>query len=527
MLKAKTPSFVLELPLKASPKEIKTLNKRLEAARQLYNACLGELLKRARKAKGSEAHKKALSMPKNIKNGKGKMIINPERKITFKKAVTMSGFSEYAIHHFSKNIRKACHIKDNLDAFTEQKVATRAYEAVNEYFFKKRGKPRFKGINQMASVEGKSNASGIRFKDGFIYWKGLKLKPIYDKKDRHGVEAHGLACKTKYARLVKRTIKGKTKYVVQLIQEGFPRIKDKNSPGNELVGLDLGPSTIACVGETSAFLDVFCSKLETIYDETKGIQIELERSRRQTNPENYELDFVKQNQNGKKLKMKGKVKKRVRFSYSKNYKEKRDELSELNRQLAAYRKSLQGKLVNDVLRIGKHIKLEDISYKAWQKMFGKSIGHRAPGMFVEKLIRKAESAGGSVQKLPLKNRLSQTCHCGNVVKKSLSTRWHHCQCGVKAQRDLYSAFLAKFADNGIDISQAKQAWTSEEALLDCAMSVLNETAIGELRLASFGLSKRKDQRQSGLRSKGVSDKIESHSSLSSAKIYERDLVNCH
>ena len=39
-------SFVYTLPLKVSRKEEKVLNKRFDAARQLYNACLGESLRR-------------------------------------------------------------------------------------------------------------------------------------------------------------------------------------------------------------------------------------------------------------------------------------------------------------------------------------------------------------------------------------------------------------------------------------------------------------------------------------------------
>jgi hypothetical protein len=41
-------------------------------------------------------------------------------------------------------------------------------------------------------------------------------------------------------------------------------------------------------------------------------------------------------------------------------------------------------------------------------------------------------------------RLSQTCHCGWVKKKARSQRWHGCPCGASAQRDLFSAYLARF-----------------------------------------------------------------------------------
>lgn len=45
------------------------------------------------------------------------------------------------------------------------------------------------------------------------------------------------------------------------------------------------------------------------------------------------------------------------------------------------------------LRTGDIIKLEKLSYRAFQKLFGKSVGNRAPGMFVSHLVNKAERAG--------------------------------------------------------------------------------------------------------------------------------------
>jgi transposase len=91
--------------------------------------------------------------------------------------------------------------------------------------------------------------------------------------------------------------------------------------------------------------------------------------------------------------------------------------------------------------MGKMIKTEKLSYKGWQKrLFGKSVGYRAPGMFVEILRRKAGSAGGEVNEFPVKNKLSQTCHCGQVHKKKLSERWSYRDCGVHtcSTRSLFS-----------------------------------------------------------------------------------------
>jgi len=56
---SETPSFVCEVPLRVSPAHEKVLLARLEAARQLYNACLGEAVRRIRLIQQSRLWQKA------------------------------------------------------------------------------------------------------------------------------------------------------------------------------------------------------------------------------------------------------------------------------------------------------------------------------------------------------------------------------------------------------------------------------------------------------------------------------------
>ena len=131
------------------------------------------------------------------------------------------------------------------------------------------------------------------------------------------------------------------------------------------------------------------------------------------------------------------------------------------------------------------------------------MGKRAPGMFMEILRRKALSAGGAVIEFPTRTtKLSQTCHgCGKAIKKKLSERWHDCPCGVgPVQRDLYSAFLAGCViSNTLDMRQANELWPGAKPLLEQTISRLNQSAIGELRLSSFGLSKAQRQSASSVK----------------------------
>ena len=139
---------------------------------------------------------------------------------------------------------------------------------------------------------------------------------------------------------------------------------------------------------------------------------------------------------------------RLKWKHSKRYLATRRRKATRERRLAAHRKSLHGRLVHEIVAIGNTVITEKISYRAWQKQFGKSVGLRAPGMFIALLKRTVARTGGTLAEVPTRTtKLSQFCHgCGQLVPKPLWQRWHQCPCGGPIQRDLYSAFLAAYLD---------------------------------------------------------------------------------
>lgn len=497
MARKTTPSFIHELKLKVSPEQMRILDTRLDVGRQIYNACLGEALGRLALVRDAKDYQRALSLPKQIKGKSGQLLLNKNRAALFKQVQSFYGFREYDIHEFVKKLCKNTWLSEHIDSSSAQKLGTRAYEVVRQYALNKRGRPRFRSRNRFSSIEGKSNATGIRWRDGQVKWQGLNISAHFDKKDKHGLEAHALACRTKYVRLVRRVIKEKSIWYAQLVQEGMPYIKTQNEFQIGVVGLDIGPSSIAVVGQTTAKLQAFCPELEDSSKRIKAIQKRMSRSARAMNVDNFEPDAFILNGNGKPIKKLGKVKKgSKKWCCSKRYLLQQRQLSELHRKMQAARKRAHGELANDIIRLGSTIKTEKLSYKAFQKLFGKSIGLRAPGMFLEKLRYKAANAGGEVIELNTRTTaLSQTCQCGHKHKKPLRERWHHCRkCCIQAQRDLYSAYLARFVENDrLDTHQALKAWSGAGILLERAVSNLKKTATGKTCLASFGLG----QRQSG------------------------------
>ena len=123
-----------------------------------------------------------------------------------------------------------------------------------------------------------------------MLWSGLKLAPLSDIKNKHGVEAHALSCRVKYPLCAwssgssKATPAGS---LVQLILEGTAHQKEKNIIAEGTFGLDIGPSTIAAVGEADALLTRFCDEVVHPWKEIRREQRAQDRSRRATNPDNY------------------------------------------------------------------------------------------------------------------------------------------------------------------------------------------------------------------------------------------------
>jgi hypothetical protein len=205
------------------------------------------------------------------------------------------------------------------------------------------------------------------------------------------------------------------------------------------------------------------------------LERKLDRQRRANNPQNYDH--------------KGRVKKgRLRWKDSRGYKATRRRLSSQDRKLAAHRKSLHGRLVHEVVACGNTIKTEKLSYKVWQKQYGKSVGT----MFIELLKRTVARTGGILHEVPPRcTRLSQYCHgCDSYAKKKRSERWHECACGIgPVQRDLSSAFLACYLDLRTFVpSIAPASWESAETRLQAAMEdVVQRANAGEALPQSMGM----------------------------------------
>ncbi len=437
-----TPTFICELPLRAGRRKVRLAGIRLEVGRQLYNASLAEALRRLRHLRASPAWARARGLPATTRS------CRTRRARAFRRTREQHGFTDYALQKFAiATFRKARWMEDHLGTHEVQKVGTRAYRAANRILVGGARRARFKGRGQFDSLEGKSNATGIRWRGDHVEWGTVVLPAVWDSED--AVVAHALAQRIKYVRIVRRRVGGTIRLYAQIVCQGQPCRKPQHQIGAGEAAIDLGPSTVAAVGAESALLVELCAPVVRQHGRIRRLQRRLDRQRRANNPENYLPD--------------GRSKPGVRgWRISGHQRQVRERVAELYRREKAHRQTLHGQLANQILRMGRVIRTETISGTAFQRTFGRS---------------------GRVA------RLSQTCHgCGKIQKKLLRERVHQCACGIIMQRDLYSAFLARHTDREgvLHADQAEAAWSGAEPLLRAAWSKALQPAMGRPVPSTFG-----------------------------------------
>ena len=492
--KQKTPTFLLELPLVVEAGQAARVRGHLEAGRQFYNAVLSAGQRRLRRLRADPAWQEARAIPRTRKQ---------ERRAAFAALRERYGFSEYAFHELGKALRVSW-LAEHLDAVLAQTLASRAYHALNRVCMGKARRVRFKSRGRgLSSIENKRHDTGLRFvletqdegrPHGYLVWHDDRLGARIDWEDP--VVSHGLAHPIKYARLVRRPASSSRaqgadrqgeRYVVQLVLKGAPLQKPKHAVGTDTIGLDLGPASIAIVPrEAEARLEPLCAELRPDARAIRRLQRQMERQRRAANPQHYDA--------------KGRPKKRgkdaPRWKQSQRYQATRRRKAARERRLAAHRKSLHGQMIHQIVAVGHTIITEKISYRGWQKRYGKSVGLRAPGMLIAHMRRTVASTGGTLHEVPTRStRLSQFCHgCGEVIKNPLSLRWHECAFGVvPVQRDLYAAFLAAYLDPADLIPSCARyviPWEGAEARLRAAHERVQERAKeGQVLPRSMGISR--------------------------------------
>ena len=447
-------NFIVQFPLKTDKFQDDILNKRFEIGRKIYNSLVDVTQKRYNEMIKTKKYRIIKEELREIYSSNSKL--NTKRKTELCKQLnelySTYRLSEYSFHSDVKNMQK--HFKKNIDSSTAQKIASNLWKSYNKLLYGNGKAVYYKKYDSFNSFEGKTNKTGIRFKNDMLLWNGLNIPVKIDYKNPYEVQS--LMCNISYCRVVRKYIRNKYKFYLQIVFKGNQPIKIdrhtgeiKHNLGSGDVGLDIGTQTIAISSSSDVKLYELADKVQNIENKKSILLRKLDRSRRHNNKNNY-------NENGT-IKKQGN--KKVVWVKSKRYMKTQNELKELQRKQADIRKLQHEILANEILEQGNNIYVEKMNYSALQKRatktetningnfkkkkrFGKSLANKAPSMLLDIIDRKLSYYGLSLIKIDTYSvKASQFNHIDKTyTKKSLSTRWNDFN-GIKVQRDMYSAFL--------------------------------------------------------------------------------------
>lgn len=479
-MKEQKQRYILTLKLETEKFQEDILSKRFEIGRQIYNTVLGKALTRYKEMiKTKRWRENQINISKVYKTEKDK---NKAKKLSKKyfevKKSMLKEFniSEYSLHADVKGVQK--HFKDNIDSFTAQKIASNVWKAFDKLLYGDCEMVHFKSYNDgLNSLEGKSNKTGIRYvlNDNKLNWNGLSIN-VQNKLNNYEITA--LRDEIKYCRIVRKFIRNKYKYYIQLILEGIPPMKVskdgeiKNDIGYGEVGIDIGTQTIAYVSNYDCKLYELAPDVQNIENEKRKLLRFMDRSKRAANKDNFNSD--------------GTIKRGIKleWNYSNKYIKAKNKLKDLYRKQADIRKQDHNIMANELLRQGDTFKVETMNFKGLQaraknttvnkngkinkkKRFGKSLSNKAPSMFLTILENKVKMKGGLFIKInTYKVKASQYNHFTEECdKKKLNQRWNYFD-SVKVQRDLYSAFIIKNVEGLENINNKKCKEQFEEFLVN-------------------------------------------------------------
>ena len=461
------PTHVRSWPLRPSPGQCREVRTRFFTGARVYNAVLAEFMARSRALKSDPAWQLARQLPSRGKDDRA------ARRAAFDAVSHRHGFTAGAAQSFASSLRRSW-VREHLPAQETQNLGARAFDAVRQWHVGRKGKPRFKttrrGLHSLAAKDGqgalrpKTDAAGrlmgLQWGAGFVISIAAPARSGRRGREQQGelaeIETLIAAGKVLSTRIVRTVMNGRDTYRMQMVCDAHPARRHRVGDGR--VAFDLGPSQIAVAaqrrdGTWTGWIEPLADRIPLNTRRLRRAQRRVDRQHRAGSPGCFNRDGTH---------------KPGRCDWARSRAATRSVIgvAEAYRRLAAHRKTLHGALANRLFAHGADMACEKLDYVSWQKNFPRSVRDRAPGMLVDTIRRKAESAGGDhlYEFHPYTTALSQTCLCGSRKKKPLSQRVHRCGCGINEDRDLFSAYLGlnvhQEADglDRLDLEAANHGW---------------------------------------------------------------------
>lgn len=457
--------FVLTLPLKTEKWQEDVLNKRFEVNREIYNALLRGGLSRYAQMVRTRRYRsliQKLDAEKDLK----------ERKRIYKELDEMQ--AQYRLRKFDLSsdatpYRK--YFKENTDAPVVQNLSVQVWKALYALMSRQAKAVHPKKQGELRALEGKTNKTSIRFQDGAVFWKGLRL-PAYIKGNTYEREA--LSQEIRYCRIKRKWIRGRECYYVDLVMCGKCPVRNSGSEmvsesngvyranvaGEEketsVVGLDLGLRRITAVSDTEIRTFSLPEKDRNLEQRRRELARKMERSRRINHPENY--DGSGQIRSGEK-----------KWHYSNHYRRYREKYRELGRLQRIYREEEQRCLIREIQEMGEVFHAEKLDYQKMKRRngavrLGRAVEDTAIAGFLNKLEWKLRQNGKNLIYFdPVKTVSARWNHVTEEKEVCSPRSTFRSIDGILIERQTYSAFLMQHGDvktGKINAEECRKAFRS-------------------------------------------------------------------
>lgn len=399
----------------------------------------------------------------------------------------------------------------HISSHQAQKEAERVMSGVDKVIFGNGKELHFRKLSQTTTICSKSPKNGVSFDRESMTFKWVKdtfsLKPI-DKDDLYMIQAlypgGSISLPVSYCELKRMMFPNGWHYYLQVYVKGTA--PQKHPVGTGKAGIDPGTSTMAVSAEHKTILRELAPKTNDYARYLKHTLKAMDRSRRDSNPDNYDPE--------------GRVIKGCKVWHkSKRYKELECKYQSLCRRKALYVRQSHCILANEVLGQANNIIVEHMDYLALQrrsenterqdkatviknrkgkqqavhkykrkKRFGRSLGSRAPSAFLTILKQKLDTVGGQYNEINTRTfKASQYDHSDDTYTKvTLNTRFKVVG-GIKVQRDLYSAFLIQHSNSNLDSPDRQACIIDFETFVDLQNKEIQHLkASGQTRPECFG-----------------------------------------
>ncbi|MDO4468013.1 MAG: hypothetical protein Q4C49_13580 [Bacillota bacterium] len=470
------PKHILKLEVTSSTENIRSIFYKSEMARRFSNVLTGHMKTRYEQMSRTKKYRKVKELYSKAcdnKDKKTKQKLNAELNLLQK---------QYGLTWDQcRLLHKELYPKYHLDSIFALTIAENVWKGVETLLFGKAKKLGFKKRGDFPSLRAKQKDRCIVIKqdnDTLYFEHDRKLFTILSTDDFQNREISNIIYYLKnstaineqalsfynltgetpadtfrpcYASFVCKRIRGKDRLYVHITIEGYalPKLDQegnfKHKQGKGRVGCDVGTQSVAFVSDTVSGLENLAERGSSIKKSERRewlIHRKLDRSRRATNPQNYNED--------------GTIRKgRKKWYRSRHYKKLLYKLREMKRKNSINRHLAINEQVNKLRTLGnivitesknasklaKRAKKTTVNAKGKfnrKKRFGKSIKNRCPGYFQAQLENKFDV----YIEVPESYKASQYDHTADeYIKKKLSQRMYKLTNGTTVQRDWYSAFL--------------------------------------------------------------------------------------